>query len=74
MNNISKFIEHVSNFFSEKEVKEIEKIEKILEKAIKGEFPESNEVIKELEARIEEITKEMEDKILPELRRRAIEI
>ena len=71
MNNISKFIEHVSNFFSEKEVKEIKKI---LEKAIKGEFPESNEVIKELEARIEEITKEMEDKILPELRRRAIEI
>ena len=71
MNNISKFIEHVSNFFSEKEVKEIEKI---LEKAIKGEFPESNEVIKELEARIDKITKKMENKILPELRRRAIEI
>jgi len=70
-NDISKFIEHVSNSFSEEEIKEIEKI---LEQAIRGEFPRSSDIIKALEVRIKEITKEIEDRILPELRRRAIEI
>ncbi len=69
--DISKFMEYASNSFSEEEMKEIEKI---LKQAIKGEFPRSSEVIKALEVRMEEITREIKDRILPELRRREIEI
>jgi len=69
--DIDKFIEHIRDIFSKEEIKEIEKI---LEQAIRGKFPRSSDTIKALEVRIEEITKEIEDRILPGLRRRAFEI